>query len=743
MQQRGSSLFAFAFLYALAPSPQTASAQPQAAPAPGIAEITLPAKPSSDDWEGRIKLDVVVADQSGKPVSGLEGADFSLFDNGRPAKIVSFSAFDGTRAMPDPPVEVILVIDAANHPADDVSDVQHGIGKFLSQNGGQLAQRVSIYRLSDDGLAGTPKPCTDGNALAQQLTQKNGLRDIRLDSADYNQESSMAAPSPSYRNPSFHRQSAIRTLGSIVLEERRKPGRKLLFWVGYGGAWDDDYGRGPGPSFREDARFEWITEFSTRLREARITMFAVSFWQSPDKRFPYQDFLQGVASVGQARAHTLGLAVLATQSGGRVLEEPDNDLARLISQCVAEASSFYTISFDAPRTNQPDEYHDLKVEVDKPGLVARTDSGYYDQPVYYDQPYVAADKVSVDQLDQRVAKAQGASDAELARQLSSVELTERLSSAKLLSLKARMRGEKARAALSNLADASVFLDPPAAEVPSRGAPDAAAQRLMLSRTVDYLIKAVPRLPDFFAIRTTAHYQEPPHKEGQTWKTAAGDRSLHLVGSSSVNVLYRGGYEEVDLDAAKRKRSARDQGRLNTKGTFGPILSVVMLDAASSNLVWSRWEQAAGGPRAVFRYTVPSPQSHYEVSYRGLLEDGDTTGIFQHLTGYHGEVAIDPESGTILRMTVDADLEPNLPILRSSIMVEYGPVEIGSFSHICLLRSVSIARVRTIFGVNEWGESFRVYGPFETMLDDVAFDKYHMFHGEARILTGFSEEQEQK
>jgi hypothetical protein len=39
-------------------------------------------------------------------------------------------------------------------------------------------------------------------------------------------------------------------------------------------------------------------------------------------------------------------------------------------------------------------------------------------------------------------------------------------------------------------------------------------------------------------------------------------------------------------------------------------------------------------------------------------------------------------------------------------------------------------------VHEWGESFKVYGPFETMLDDVSFGNYHMFRGEAKILTGF-------
>jgi hypothetical protein len=30
-----------------------------------------------------------------------------------------------------------------------------------------------------------------------------------------------------------------------------------------------------------------------------------------------------------------------------------------------------------------------------------------------------------------------------------------------------------------------------------------------------------------------------------------------------------------------------------------------------------------------------------------------------------------------------------------------------------------------------------------MLDDVAFEKYHMFHGEARVLSGFEDVPEKK
>ena len=36
---------------------------------------------------------------------------------------------------------------------------------------------------------------------------------------------------------------------------------------------------------------------------------------------------------------------------------------------------------------------------------------------------------------------------------------------------------------------------------------------------------------------------------------------------------------------------------------------------------------------------------------------------------------------------------------------------------------------------DWGESFRSYGPFATMLSDMTFDDYHIFRAESHVLTG--------
>jgi hypothetical protein len=115
------------------------------------------------------------------------------------------------------------------------------------------------------------------------------------------------------------------------------------------------------------------------MRQARIALYSVSAEDSDAISFLYEDFRKGVESARQAEAADLALKVLVTQSGGLIMG-PDNDLAGQINRCIANVSDFYTLSFDPLRAAHSNEYHDLKVLIDKPGLTARTSSGYYNQP---------------------------------------------------------------------------------------------------------------------------------------------------------------------------------------------------------------------------------------------------------------------------------------------------------------------------------------------------------------------------
>ncbi|MGD0366663.1 MAG: VWA domain-containing protein, partial [Acidobacteriaceae bacterium] len=93
----------------------------------------------------------------------------------------------------------------------------------------------------------------------------------------------------------------------------------------------------------------------------------------------YSHFLAAVTASTQANAASLALPVLATQSGGQVLDD-GKDITGAIAACLADADSWYEISFESTPSAQPDEYHALQVKVNKPGVTTRTNTAYYAEP---------------------------------------------------------------------------------------------------------------------------------------------------------------------------------------------------------------------------------------------------------------------------------------------------------------------------------------------------------------------------
>jgi VWFA-related protein len=332
---------------------QQSAAQPAATPAPAtVAE------------EGRIKLDVMVTDKSGKPVTGLDLKDFTLLEDNQPGKILSFHAIAPTAQPAGPPVQVILVIDAVNVTAiDGVDSERSQIDKFLSLNGGHLAQPVSIIGLTNDGLKVLVQPSTDGNAIAKQLDQASSV--LRPTGKPAGAAGGIG-----------NFQVSVDALTTIVKSAATDSGRKLLIWVGSGWPLLDTMQASPEA---KQNLFLRVVDFSTLLREGHMSAYSVSLGAFDMNGSLYEAFLKGIKTPDKVGPPNLNLKVLAVQSGGRVLG-PNNDLVGQIRTCIQDASAYYTLTFDPKHADKPNEYHDLKVRVSQSGQIVRTNSGYYNQP---------------------------------------------------------------------------------------------------------------------------------------------------------------------------------------------------------------------------------------------------------------------------------------------------------------------------------------------------------------------------
>lgn len=709
------------------------------------------------ELEGLIRLDVMVTDQAGRSVAGLGRDDFTLLDNGYPQEIVAFRPVFNQHDQPDTPISVLLLIDTLDLASNLATFEREQVAKFLRQNGGHLAQPVTIYSLENSRFFLLANPSRDGNALAKAV--------------EYDKTIGGSLFVPPSNSPVL---AGLRAIGTMATAETLNPGRKLLLWVGPGltGSLFSHTGTGQypngifdhidprardvrtliadrtSPKDREDI-FGKIYWFSTLLRHAHISIDTFSVGEDdetpalaqipsqqtaatelPSDRMRYTDiwkpFLADAPSAQQASMMDLYKKVLAVKSGGLVLR-PEKDLAQQIARCVTNAGSYYTLTFDPPPAAQTHEYHALKVKLSQAGLTVRTTGSYYDEPFYNDPPDPELRHVTVAQLEQIIHAAHGNGDAEW--QLSTLKLTERLSDAKLADLTAELHGSKA---LEVIADESAFFAPPLSEIPADSPPDPATQQRILAASADYLRKTIAKLPNFFATRRTVRFGETA--EYHALSTTIDPVPLHVEERSKATVLYRHGTEIVD--AASHLNSTQAQS-LSTYGTFGPLLSAMQAAIAlPGSMTWSRWEQAAGVRGAVFHYVVPMNRSMIDVN-GCCLPDGDGETHFKILPAYHGEIAIDPASGAILRLQVQADLQGFVPVNRSDMMVAYGPVEIGGRTYILPLRSVNILRGREKPSLREWNVSFQTWGPYETRVNDFSFDQYHMFRGESRILPGFS------
>lgn len=688
--------------------------------------------------EGLFSIDVVVANSAGNPVSDLGPSDFTLLDNGQPAKI---RTLHNSLAASELAPELIFVLDTVNLSPQQLTQTESAIAHFLRRKDGRLDSPCFLYRLTRDGMFSSPMPTHDGNLLAQEVEQhefprtvwRSGRNSDRLPLGPWDTRSRRNALG-SWEGRSQPNPMSLRALGSIAIDQRESRRRKVVVWVGPG--WP--------VQGSADSDFDEATELNTRLREARITLDNINVWLNPVPSFNYHDYLDAPRSQKDMQPAQMALQVIGTRTGGLVLDSSE-DLEGGIGRCIEQMRSFYTITFNPPQTYRMDEYHELRVHVAGAALTVRAPTGYYNEPVYFDNPRPGIEKVTVAQLEGLVH-----AQADLPRRLANLELTERLSTPRLDALLGEIHSERERQALTADADLSIGLAPPPDDVVNRPPPTLEEQRSILGRTFEYLRNAIPKLPDFYALRTTARFEEPIGRDSDSWKMPHQDQTLHFAAGEHATVLYRNGHEVVEkkqkLSKAPVVRGVR-ASTLETSGTFGPILAYLWTAATSSpgSLSWRRWERSKYGDLAVFSYRAAATHSAPELTYCCLPEGVHL--LFQNKADNYGEFALNPDTGAIMRIVIIADLDeerdPDAPLIRSQIMVEYGPEELGGKTYICPQRSVNTSRGRTERELYEWGMVFSLYGYFETIINDATFGGYHKFGSESRILPGFEETDETK
>ena len=324
------------------------------------------------------------------------------------------------------------------------------------------------------------------------------------------------------------------------------------------------------------------------------------------------------------------------------------------------------------------------------------------------------------------------SDAEIATALEQLELTEELTRSTMKNLVGMVQGPLSMEQIYVLEARSADLVPPRADLPDTPAPDETSKSAIIGRAEAYITKTYEQLPLLTATKTTLRFQD---------NTTALEASSGISGSAKDAVTSSGlsnpavfvhyintSARPVTIEhGTEKKATASDANHWGANGLIEflnpePGLSHVFKEAQSAGKIqWSRWESIDGTPAAVFSFDVPRQKSKLAINvccfpdlrqagiarfYSATSErqlagsdassGGGVAGNFQTTTEwhpfrtvvpYHGLLFLDPDTGIVRRMIINATLKPTDVVHQVDIRVDYARVTAGQSSLIVPIKSV--------------------------------------------------------
>lgn len=377
-----------------------------------------------------VLVDVVVTDNSGRPVTDLKQSDFDVRENGKPQKVVAFAfqppprlGNSGYKPLPLAPDVVtnmrnlnsdmgpptILLVDALNTPFTDQPYLRQQLLKYLEHL--EPGRNVAIYTLGTR-LRMIQDFTTDPELLHEAMKKITGQSSMfngepqdfaeefpGLDPDSSNQSTAqMAQQLQEFESEqqAFQRDIQVRITLDAMQELAHNvagySGRKNLVWLSGSfplTIFPDETSSNPFNTQRQYG--DDLRKVAALFSNSQIAVYPV------DARGLVGGFLPDASQRGSSIAGTRGgpnalraiqqgsatlaashdtMNELASQTGGRAFYNR-NDIDHAIALSVAEGSTYYTLAYYPEDKRIDGKFRKIEVKLDRKGLQSRYRKGYF------------------------------------------------------------------------------------------------------------------------------------------------------------------------------------------------------------------------------------------------------------------------------------------------------------------------------------------------------------------------------
>lgn len=414
-------------VFGQAPGQPPASPPPAAAPAAPAAPATPPAPGQPPATPGDqpvfrggvnfVRVDAIVTDRQGNPVTDLTQDDFEVIEDDKKQTIDTFRLVRiDTQAPVETPGRLTTRQDEENAAADEDARIfVFFLDEYHVRLGNSMAARKHLIdfvqtQLGPKDLVSVMYPLSplDSVILTRDHRQLvNAIDRFQGRKFDYTPRNALEdryANQPTEVVERIRRQVSLSALtGLSVKLGALREGRKAIVLVSEGyiallppqlrGAMATMPGLGnPNRNnplagennFQEDrARFTAELDVQSELQRvfeeanrSNTAIYAVDPRGLSTGEFDIQDNVAGRASQDALRQTQNTLQVLAGETDGRAIINR-NDLAVGMKQIVRDSSAYYLIGYNSTQSRSDGKFHPIKVRVRRPGVQVRARKGYW------------------------------------------------------------------------------------------------------------------------------------------------------------------------------------------------------------------------------------------------------------------------------------------------------------------------------------------------------------------------------